>query len=95
MGSRGPLNIQCRKTKEGIYTMEINPRFSGTSPMRALMGYNEPDILIRKYLLGQNIVKIKYKKGLALRSLRLVYISFAKIKKMKKQKFIAFGQTNQ
>lgn len=88
LGSKGPLNIQCRKTAKGIYIMEINPRFSGTSPMRALMGFNEPDILIRKYLLKQKISKIKYKKGLVLRALRMVYISFDQIKRIKKQKFI-------
>ncbi|MBI2577865.1 MAG: ATP-grasp domain-containing protein, partial [Candidatus Wildermuthbacteria bacterium] len=31
VGSTGPLNVQCRKTEKGIYTFEINPRFSGTT----------------------------------------------------------------
>lgn len=89
LGSRGPLNIQCRKTSKGVYTMEINPRFSGTAAIRALLGFNEPDTLIRQYLLGQKISKLKYKKGLVLRDLRMVYISSDQIKKMKKQKYIA------
>lgn len=92
LGSRGPLNIQCRKTPKGVYTMEINPRFSGTAAIRALLGFNEPDTLIRKYLLGQKISKLKFKKGLVLRDLRMVYISSDQIKKMKKQKYIEKAQ---
>lgn len=88
LGSRGPLNIQCRKTPKGIYVMEINPRFSGTAAIRALLGFNEPDILIRKYLLKQKIGQVKYKKGLVLRDLRMVYVSFNQIKKINRQKFI-------
>lgn len=88
LGSRGPLNIQCRKTTKGVFVMEINPRFSGTAAIRALMGFNEPDTLIRKYILKQNITKLTYKKGLVLRDLRMVYISFNQIAKMKRQKFI-------
>ena len=88
LGSRGPLNIQCRKTPKGIYTMEINPRFSGTSAIRSLLGFNEPDFLIRKYLLKQKIGQVKYKKGLVLRDLRMVYISFNQISKINRQKYI-------
>ena len=68
--------------------MEINPRFSGTAAIRALLGFNEPDILIRKYLLKQKIGKIKYKKGLVLRDLRMIYVSFDKINKINRYKFI-------
>lgn len=88
LGSRGPLNVQCRKTKEAVYTMEINPRFSGTAAIRALLGFNEPDTLIRRHLLGEKIGKLSYKKGLVLRDLRMVYVSFDKIKKIEKRKFI-------
>lgn len=86
--SKGPLNIQCRKSHQGIYTMEINPRFSGTSSIRALLGFNEPDTLIRKYLLREKIGKMKYKKGLVLREFRMEYIRFDQIERLKKQKSI-------
>ena len=32
---------------------EINPRFSGTTSLRAMVGYNEPDVLIRHHVLGE------------------------------------------
>lgn len=48
VGSKGPLNIQCRIKDDELYVFEINPRFSGTTPFRALLGFNEADTLIRK-----------------------------------------------
>jgi len=69
--SKGPLNLQCRLYKGDVFIFEINPRFSGTTHLRALAGFNEPDILIRRYILQQSIGtnRICYKKGIILRSL--------------------------
>jgi carbamoyl-phosphate synthase large subunit len=53
LGSRGPLNIQCRFADGVLYPFEINPRFSGTTYLRAIAGYNEPDLLIRHHVLGE------------------------------------------
>lgn len=63
--SKGPLNIQCRIVNGLINVFEINPRFSGTSPFRALLGFNEADILIKKILENKTIydkskLKINY-----------------------------------
>lgn len=69
LGSRGPLNIQCRVHEGGVYVFEINPRLSGTTYLRALAGRNSPDILIRRHLLGDNTPLTKYREGLALRGL--------------------------
>ncbi len=46
--SKGPLNIQCRMMNGALYVFEINPRFSGTTPFRTLLGFNEADILMNK-----------------------------------------------
>ncbi len=74
-GSKGPLNIQCRFVDNTVYPFEINPRFSGTTYMRALAGVNEPDLLIRKYVLKEAIPKnIVPKTGLILRGLEEMYI---------------------
>jgi carbamoyl-phosphate synthase large subunit len=49
---------------------EINPRFSGTTSIRAMVGYNEPDVLIRRHLLGEDVeTRFPYGRGLVLRSL--------------------------
>lgn len=69
MGSKGPINIQCRVTREGIFVFEVNPRFSGTESLRALAGYNAPDALIRRHILGENIDELKFKTGRVSRGL--------------------------
>ena len=69
--SRYAINVQCRLVDGTPYIFEINPRFSGTSYMRAMVGYNEPDILIRRHILGETIEPgFYYKSGVILRSLK-------------------------
>jgi len=50
LGSRGPLNLQCRLAGGEVRVFEINPRFSGTTSLRALSGFNEPDLLYRRHV---------------------------------------------
>jgi carbamoyl-phosphate synthase large subunit len=70
LGARGPVNIQCRYVNGAIKVFEINPRFSGTTSIRAMMGYNEPDVLLRKHLLHETIQRgFAYREGLVLRGL--------------------------
>lgn len=77
LNSKGPLNIQCRFVDNKVYPFEINPRFSGTTYMRALAGVNEPDLLIRKYILEEDIPKnITAKEGLMLRGLEELFIPY-------------------
>lgn len=58
VNSKGPLNIQCRVKNGKLIVFEINPRFSGTTPFRAMLGFNEPVILLNKILFN----KITYDK---------------------------------
>ena len=55
LGARGAINIQCRLVDGEPEVFEINPRFSGTTSIRALVGYNEPDALVRRHVLGETI----------------------------------------
>lgn len=81
IGSRGPLNIQCRYVDGVIYPFEINPRISGTTNMRALAGVNEADLLIRKYVLKETLPKkIVPKTGLAIRGLEEMFLEDKNIK---------------
>lgn len=50
LGSAGPINIQGRWDGNQFVPFEINPRFSGTTPMRAMGGINEPELLIDWHL---------------------------------------------
>ena len=58
LGSRGPLNIQLRRHGDTLYVMEIHARFSGTTPMRADVGFNEPDLLLRDALFGERFGRL-------------------------------------
>jgi carbamoyl-phosphate synthase large subunit len=70
LGSRGPLNIQCRLVDGRVQVFEINPRFSGTTSIRAMVGFNEPDLLLRHHLLGEELdVRFPFRSALILRSL--------------------------
>lgn len=71
IGCRGVLNIQCRFVRGKVLVFEINPRFSGTTSLRAMVGYNEPDVLLRTSVLGEEIAPhFPYGSGIILRGLR-------------------------
>jgi carbamoyl-phosphate synthase large subunit len=70
LGVRGAVNIQCRLVDGQISVFEINPRLSGTTSLRAMVGYNEPDVLLRIHLLGEAVPpRFPYRSGDVLRSL--------------------------
>jgi carbamoyl-phosphate synthase large subunit len=70
LGVRGPVNIQCRMVDGGVQIFEINPRFSGTTSLRAMVGYNEPDALVRHHLCNEPLeVRFPYRGGRIHRSL--------------------------
>jgi carbamoyl-phosphate synthase large subunit len=70
IGARGPVNIQCRLVDVVVKVFEINPRFSGTTSLRAMVGYNEPDVLIQRHIYNSAIEKdFFYEEATVLRSL--------------------------
>lgn len=70
LGARGPMNIQCRYVDGRVIVFEINPRFSGTTSLRAMVGYNEPDCLFREHVLRERVVRrFPYGSGVILRGL--------------------------
>lgn len=70
LGSCGPLNFQCRFFDGRVHIFEINPRFSGTTSLRAMVGLNEPDLLMRHHCFNEEIkTNFQYKEATILRSL--------------------------
>jgi len=66
----GAVNIQCRLVDGIVKVFEINPRFSGTTSIRAMLGYNEPDVLLQQHLCGCMPERdFTYESGLVLRGL--------------------------
>jgi carbamoyl-phosphate synthase large subunit len=74
LGVRGAVNIQVKFDRNEAKVFEINPRFSATLPMRAVAGINEPDIIYRNSVLGEDICIKEYKKMLCLRYWNEIYI---------------------
>lgn len=63
IGSTGPINIQLRLDENNKpQVFEINPRFSGSAPMRMLAGLNEPKLVIDNFYFNEAILpqKIAY-----------------------------------
>lgn len=70
LGAEAPVNVQCRVVDGAVKVFEINPRFSGTTSLRAMAGYNEPEVLIRREVLGEEVTPgFSYREGTILRSL--------------------------
>ena len=65
IGSRGPLNIQLRRQNKKLYVFEVHPRFSGTTTMRADVGFNEPEILLKNHLFGETFARLNYEYDVA------------------------------
>lgn len=73
--SRGPMNIQGR-VRNGIFMpFEINPRFSASTYLRAMAGFNEVDILIKFISTGVLPEAKTIRAGWYLRSLTEKYVS--------------------
>lgn len=76
LGAQGPINIQCRFVEGRVVVFEINPRFSGTTSLRAMVGYNEPDILVRRHLFGEQVsAHFPYREGVIMRGLAETLVS--------------------
>jgi carbamoyl-phosphate synthase large subunit len=64
----GPANFQFRLDSEGrARVFEINGRFSGTTPLRALVGFNEVEMCIRHILYDEPIVEAEARESTILR----------------------------
>lgn len=71
---RGVLNVQLRTTARGPVPHELNIRCSGTTGIRAHFGYNEPEMLLRHYVLGEDISQPETRTGFAFRYWNEVFL---------------------
>ena len=75
LGARGAINIQAKLQEEEPKIFEINPRFSATAPMRSVAGINEPDIVFRNNVLGEEIKIEQYERLICMRYWNEVYVN--------------------
>ena len=79
LDSTGPLNIQGR-VKDGTFVpFEINPRFSASTYLRAMAGFNEVDVYLQFVLNGIRSNPPVLKPGYYLRSLSELYVPQDKV----------------
>jgi carbamoyl-phosphate synthase large subunit len=63
----GPTNLQFRRDGEGFALLEINPRISSATSLRAAFGYNEAEMTVGYYLGGHLPEQPPIRKGRAVR----------------------------
>jgi len=73
---RGPCNVQIRLTGRGAICFEINVRFSGTTPVRARLGFNEVEAALRHFVLGEPAEDLPViRSGMVMRYWNEMYLS--------------------
>jgi carbamoyl-phosphate synthase large subunit len=71
----GPCNVQCRTVDGQVVCFELNVRFSGTTPLRARLGFNEVEAALRHYVLGKPAVDLPHvTEGMVVRYLNELYL---------------------
>lgn len=78
--SRGPINIQGRVRNGVLMPFEINPRFSASTYLRALAGFNEIDMLLGYLISGELPTSKSIKPGWYLRSLTENFVAKEDVK---------------
>lgn len=73
----GPVNFQFRTDANGRpHIFEINARFSGATPLRALAGFNEVEMCLRYLLDGEPVQQpAELRQGMVLRHLSETFVT--------------------
>ena len=78
----GPANFQLRVGEEGPAIFEINARFSGTTVIRALAGFNEVEAVIRWAMSGERIMLTLQRTGVVLRYFEELFVTWEEYRRM-------------
>ena len=60
--------------KSGPVPFEFNARFSGTTAVRAYYGFNEPEMAVRSFYLGEEPEEPRIREGMAFRYPEEVFV---------------------
>lgn len=83
LGATGPVNVQAMLVEgRGPVCFEINPRLSSTSPVRAMFGLNEVELLLRERVLGERPVAQPHREGWAFRAWQEVYVPLDEVERL-------------
>lgn len=70
----GPLNVQLRLVRGAPVAFELNVRFSGTTPLRARLGFNEVEACLLHFALGQPLAPGAARGGSVVRYWNELYV---------------------
>ena len=74
LGADGPVNFQYRIKNGEPVIFEINGRFSGTTPLRHMFGFNEVDALLDHIFEIKEMVQPELKQGTVLRTFSDLFV---------------------
>jgi carbamoyl-phosphate synthase large subunit len=77
LGVEGACNFQLRVVDGWPFVFEINPRFSGTSGIRYLYGFNDPEMVFEHVCLGLPVQQPAVRPGVVLRYWNEVHLAGA------------------
>jgi carbamoyl-phosphate synthase large subunit len=75
LGATGPCNIQFRMQGGEVYVFEINPRFSGTTGIRYIYGFNDAELAFELLHIGKDIEQPELNHAVVLRYWNEVVLS--------------------
>lgn len=93
LGVEGPANFQYRIKNGKPVVFEINCRFSGTTPLRMMFGFNEVEAIVENYTQGKPVEKPQLKNGTILRTFSDVFVENEVLEDFGRKGFTSSYQT--
>lgn len=84
LGPYGPCNFQFRIRNGEPVVFEINARFSGTTPVRAIFGFNEVAAIVDRVLDGKPIPAPHLREGIVLRTTGDLFVNAAQVEVLRR-----------
>ena len=94
LGVEGPCNFQFRIKNDQPVIFEINARFSGTTPLRFIFGFNEVLACINFYLVNKKVDKFNLRQGVVMRAWSDLFVSEEELERLKIEKFLDSPSSN-
>jgi len=89
LGAYGPCNFQFRLRDGEPVVFEVNVRFSGTTPVRAIFGFNEVGALLDHLLDGTPVPAPRLRDGVVLRATSDLFVEQAQIEQLRDYRRLA------
>ena len=94
LGVEGPCNFQFRIKDGQPVIFEINSRFSGTTPLRYIFGFNEVKACVNYYLFKREIENFNLKPGVVMRTWSDIFVSEQEFMHLENEKTLINPSSN-